>query len=602
MKAIDRQFTQLINGSHQFIIPVFQRDYSWTTDECEQMWHDISRAGEGTADSGHFMGSIVYVGTGTAGAAFSSWLVIDGQQRLTTLILLLTALRDHISVTGWTGGDDSPTVDKINAQFLMNLYETEDRHYKLALRRADDATLRALIDGDEPEEASRSELIVGNYDWFKESLVDCNLDALYRGLGLLNIVDVTLDRNTDNPQLIFESMNSTGKDLDQSDLIRNFLLMELGEPEQTRLYEKYWAKIESLFHRAHRPLDFFLRDYIAMKLGSTTQARADRIYDAFKQFRKPGANLPLEGLLEEMTRFAGYYMSLLGAAPGQGKALSDAMRHVRSLGTAHALLGMRLYDCYERETSPLSEGEFVQALHLIESFIVRRGVLELQSRDYWSIFANIASGVDEVNPLESLKVALAQGYRFPRDDQFVKEIQEYPLYRKKRLCWHIITRLENDGQKEPSPVGEYSIEHIMPQSIVDVPGWQEMLGENWEEVHEMWLHRLGNLTLTAYNPELSNRPFEEKKVVFEQGAARLNQYVKQQKIWTEAQMKRRGTTLAKRALEVWPHHGADEKLLREAKIDNLRKEAARRNSDDLDMNDYVRDLLQNGLEENPCDG
>ena len=276
MQAINRQFTEIINGNKQFIIPVFQRDYSWTIEQCYQMWTDIMdiRGGDG---GGHFLGSFVYV-EGSAGAAFSSWLVIDGQQRLTTLTLLLIALRDHIQETHWVGED--PTPERIDAYFLKNMHETGDRNYKLALRCHDDETLRTLVDGKDPSEMEKnSELIIEAYRYFKELLSspEADPDKVYRGIARLNIVDVKLEPRIDNPQLVFESLNSTGVDLSQSDLIRNYLLMGLPEEEQTRLYNNYWSKPEMLFSEAGSAPDSFLRDYMALKNRTTTQTRADNI-------------------------------------------------------------------------------------------------------------------------------------------------------------------------------------------------------------------------------------------------------------------------------------------------------------------------------------
>ncbi len=607
MKAINQAFTTLIGGSRQFVIPVFQRDYSWTPEQCEQLWTDVLRAGESAVAASHFMGSIVYVSTGLPAATFQQWLVIDGQQRLTTLSLLLTALRDHIYNTDWVGGEDSPTENKIDSYFLLNKLEIGDRRYKLALRRHDDATLRTLVDGVYPDEAnideaSISQPVIEAYDWFAERLrtepYPDLIDRVYRGIGRLEIVEVTLD-HSDHPQLVFESLNSTGVDLTQSDLIRNYILMGLGESEQTRLYERYWSRMEGLFRDAKRVPDFFLRDYIVLKTlppkpSAVSQPRTDRIYEEFKEFRHKHPQ-DLEELLQEMVQFAGYYLDLVGPRSEQS-ALLDAMRHVRSLGTTHAVLGMKLYDCYKRAEPTLSRAEFEEALRLIESYVVRRGVLGLQNRAYWDVFTDIARCIDEANPLQSMKVAFARrrNYGFPQDARFEREIQESDLYYTGRLCWHILARLENDRQKEPSPLKNLTVEHIMPQSIDEVPDWQKMLGENWEEAHEVWLDRLGNLTLTAYNAELSNRPFAVKKTLhggFEHSAVRLNKYVSEQEQWTELQMRERGELLAHRALSVWPHHHANADLVRAEDIKELRERAAVRDSGSLKMSESVRKLL-----------
>jgi uncharacterized protein with ParB-like and HNH nuclease domain len=246
MKAIDCPFTKIINGTTQFVIPVFQRDYSWTEAQCAQLWSDVLHAAKSGDERGHFLGSVVYIATGDSLAGFTRWLLIDGQQRLTTLTLLLTALRDHIRETNWTGGENDPTPKRIEAYFLKNVQEEGERERKLVLRRHDQATLTALIENKEfPSDVSNR--IRENYDFFREQLWDVDPSDVYKGIGRLVIVDVALDRQTDDPQLIFESLNSTGIDLSQSDLIRNFMLMKLPEAVQTTLYEDYWSRIESLF-------------------------------------------------------------------------------------------------------------------------------------------------------------------------------------------------------------------------------------------------------------------------------------------------------------------------------------------------------------------
>lgn len=597
MKAINRPFTEIINGNRQFIIPVFQRDFSWARDQCEQLWRDVKRASAGGADSGHFMGSIVYVGADLS-SAFQSWLLIDGQQRLTSLTVLMIALRDHIQSTLWSGGDDSPTAEKIDAYYLKNVYESGKRQYKLLLRRRDNATLRALIDGERPSELGKaySELLVEAYELFRSALQEpgCDLEDVYRGIARLSVVDVTLERGVDNPQLVFESMNSTGVDLRQSDLIRNYLLMGLDESEQTQLYDDYWSKIETLFRSSGNAFDGFLRDYMALEQRRTQQIRLDRVYDEFKSFRNHDSEAPLKVLFADMARVARTYASFLGIAPMQRPWLADAMSQMRSLNTTQGLLVMRLYDCHEKGL--LSQDEFIRAIGLIESYLLRRAVLGLQTRGYWSVFARIAHDLNPESVFESLQVALARlrgNIRFPSDEEFRRGLQDHDLYGL-RVCKHILDRLENAGYREPSPVHNYSIEHIMPQDIAQATEWQEMLGENWSENHEAWLHRLGNLTLTAYNSTYSNRPFEEKKTVeggFRHSAVRLNEDVRDQAQWTIAEIQVRGNRLATRALNIWPHHEADAESIQTADIRDLRERAAERNTSALEMNDAVRRML-----------
>ena len=315
MKATHRFFPQIINGATQFVIPVFQRDYSWSEENCRQLWKDVLAIGEAPGERGHFIGSIVYIQSGDSAAGFTRWLLIDGQQRVTTLTLLLTALRDHIRETGWTGNEGGPTAQRIEAYFLRNVQEEGEREVKLKLRRHDHDTLQALIGGSESP-TNPSAQIRENYELFRDLLQEADPEMVYRGINRLLLVDVTLERNVDNPQMIFESLNSTGVDLSPSDLIRNFILMSLPEREQTRLYETYWSRIEALFRGSERVFDNFIRDYLALRSRSGKLERSDRVYVAF---RRAFANIrhepeTLEDLLKELLRRARQYAAF--AVPG----------------------------------------------------------------------------------------------------------------------------------------------------------------------------------------------------------------------------------------------------------------------------------------------
>ena len=338
MKAVNQAFTTLLSGNKQFVVPVLQRDYSWTAEQCERLWHDVWQAG-GTELTPHFMGSVVYVDTGQTNAAFSSWLVIDGQQRLTTLMLLLIALRNHIRDTRWAGGEGSPTAEKIDACFLRNTLEEGAKRCKLALRRHDDATFRSLVDGDALDEANGSAFVLNAFDWFAGQMAKesnpCLIDRVWRGICGLEIVTVTLDE-IDHPQIVLESLNATGEDLTQSDLVRNHLLMELDEPDRTALYEEYWADIEERFVRTGVSMDCFLRDYMALKSNPDSSAptastnlhrRASHIHEEFKNFKREhvGHIGGLEALLEDIRRFAGDYLALMGHGAKAGQ-FAEAMR------------------------------------------------------------------------------------------------------------------------------------------------------------------------------------------------------------------------------------------------------------------------------------
>ena len=597
MKAIDRPFKTIINGTTQFVIPVFQRDYRWTETQCEQLWKDLLQIARDPSSRGHFLGSVVYVSTGDSSAAFTRWLLIDGQQRLTTLTLLLAALRAHILETGWIGTLDSPTPIRIEAYFLKNVQEEGSRRHKLVLRRRDQETLQAILNSTEMPPAP-SERIRENYEFFREQIALSDPDEIYRGLDRLVVVDVTLDRGTDDPQLIFESLNSTGMDLSQSDLIRNFLLMRLPEKEQTRLYESYWSKLELLFRGSEKTFDAFLRDYLAFKSKASKQEKADEIYQAFRRSFTDLQNScgNLESLLDQMLLF-GRYHAAFSIGTNFLPELSDGLGRLRRLVDVPALLVMRLFDCYNR-CNTLSIESFHAAIGILESYVFRRAICGEQTRGYWQLFANLAYRVDDKQPLSSLKVALARqrdSYRFPSDSDFRRELVERDLYGT-RVCGYLLDRLENHGNKEPTNTSRYTIEHILPQNEKLPEAWQAMLGKEWKAIQDKWLHRLGNLTLTGYNSTYSDRPFEEKKAIhggFEESSVRLNKYVRDQAKWTATEMEHRGEILADRALEIWSGLQVDIQSIESAKQSELRELAGGRDIAKVPMSAAARSLFDN---------
>ncbi len=592
MQAQNTTFQQIISGPKQFRIPVFQRDYKWREDNWQKLWDDIL----GTGATGHFAGSIVHA-PDTSFSSIPAYLVIDGQQRLTTLTVLCVALRDYIRETGWQGNGAGPTAGQIDEYCLKNNLEVGDRKYKLALRRTDNEILRSIVDGHSIDNIAGADmsLIDEAYQHFRDRLGGGDVDpgTVYRGVMSIRLVEMTLDRGLDNPQTIFESMNSTGVDLSQGDLVRNYLLMGLEDGEQTRLYEEYWRKIESLFRGHDRALDPFLRDYIALKRGDTEGAREVQIYDEFKSFRcSEFAPTDLEELLREMLRFAGYYAKFMGLDGNTPERISQALSNVRYHGNTTALLIMRLFDCHEN--GALKQDEFVAALETIESYLMRRAVAGYQT--HWRVFAGLARQIENDAPLDSLLFALTQqrsSSAFPTDSDFQRSLEDRPLYGTK-VCWHLLSCLENHGQKEPSPTSTYSIEHIMPQNETLPTEWRNMLKGDWQEIHGQWLHRLGNLTLTAYNSWYSDRSFEEKKTIrggFNDSAVRLNNYVREQKEWTAEKMEERGRLLANRALEIWKYPQPAQGYAEAYHAMRLQERAERTDISSVPMNDGVRKLF-----------
>jgi predicted transport protein len=418
---------------------------------------------------------------------------------------------------------------------------------------------------------------------------------VYAGIGRLIVVDVTLDRVSDDPQMIFESLNSTGVDLTQADLIRNYILMRVAEPLQTHLYETYWRKIEDLFRDAGRQFDAFARDYMALMTRASKQARGDVIYHSFRDFfRDREAALGVEGALGEMLRYARHHAAF-SLGRGVTGDLAAAMDRLNRLAEVAAILVMRLAEL--QEAGALPERDFVDALGLLESYVFRRSVCGMQTRNYWQTFSSLAYRLRAEAPLKSLNVALhrqRETARFPRDEEFMVELQTRDIY-SMRTVHYLLDRLENHANKEPVDTSSYTVEHILPQNENLPRPWREMLGENWQAVQQTWVHRLGNLTLTGYNPTYSDRPFEEKKSIeggFNDSSVRLNKFVREQAAWTDKEIATRGEALARRAIDIWPRPTVAEADLRLAEQDDLRARASRRRIEDVPMTSAARALFE----------
>ena len=555
MKATEAGLLAFLKKSPQFVIPIYQRTYSWTDKECHQLWSDIIRTGSNNAISVHFIGSIVYIEAGLSQVSHQSpLLVIDGQQRLTTVMLLLAALATAL---GETEPVDGFSARKLRNYYLLNPEETGERHHKLLLSQTDKTTLTAIVSGDEqPQEHSIK--VTHNFALFEELIADCKDDytAVCKGLAKLVVVDIALNRDQDNPQLIFESMNSTGRELSQADLIRNFILMGLEPVLQTRLYEQFWRPMELAFgqeaYGTH--FDAFMRHYLTVKTGEIP--RLDEVYEAFKgHARSPkAAKAGIEALVKDIRDFARYFCAMaLGAEPDD--ELKLALHDLRELkvDVAYPFL-LELYHDYA--TSILSKADLIEAVRLVEAYVFRRAICAIPTNSMNKTFGTFTKALKKDRYLESIKahfLTLPSYRRFPQDDEFQRDIQTRDLYNfRSRSYW--LRRFENYGRKERVAVDEYTIEHIMPQNEDLSASWKNALGPDWERVHKTWLHTLGNLTLTGYNSEYSDRPFLEKRDMaggFSESPLRVNAGLGQLDRWDEESIKVRAVKMAANALNVW---------------------------------------------------
>lgn len=561
MKANAIELLQLLANAPQFEIPIYQRNYSWNRGQCEQLWQDILRAGRQDALQAHFLGSVVYVqGNSTMGHK-EPLQVIDGQQRLTSVTLLILALAQHFEKHGVGELLGAFSAPKLRGYYLVNSLETGDRHYKLCLSESDNATLRALITGT-PLPSTPAERVRANHGFFAQQIEDHahELEALCKGLGKLMAVEVALERS-DNPQLIFESMNSTGLDLTQADLIRNYILMGLPPAEQARLYQSHWRPMEQVFgsqgYAEH--FDNFMRHYLTLKTGEIPNVR--QVYSAFKSFAPHGSDTKaLEALVSDLHAFAKHY-AMMALGQETQTSLRDAFADLRELrvDVAYPFL-LKAYADYA--AARLSADQLLQLARMVESYVFRRAICNLPTNSLAKTFLRLVRLVDSEHYLTSVQAALLreQSYRaFPSDDEFQGKLKTKDLYRfPRRNYW--LRRLENHGKKERVAVENYTIEHILPQSTDLSVAWRQDLGADWARVQSQWLHTLGNLTLTAYNSQYSDKSFVDKRdlrdteghhIGFGASPLKLNLGLGLLNSWDEAAIAARAQRLSEEASRVW---------------------------------------------------
>lgn len=553
MKATEAKLLDFLKKSPQFVIPIYQRTYSWTERECRQLWDDIVRTGKNRAISAHFVGSIVYVEKGLYSVSSQSpLLVIDGQQRLTTVTLLIEALARAI-------GDGEPiegfSSTKLRGYYLLNTMEAGERKYKLLLSQTDKSSLIAILNGQQqPKDASLR--IGANFALFEKWVAEekDELAALCEGIAKLVIVDISLNRDQDNPQLIFESLNSTGRELSQADLIRNFILMGLEPALQERLYEQHWRPMEVDFGQEAYATQFdaFMRHYLTVRTGEIPNVR--EVYEAFKQFARSGAVASTEALVADIREYSSYYCAMaLGAE--SDPALKQVFQDIREMKVEVAFpFLLELYR--DMAAGELAKNDFLAIARLVESYVFRRAVCAIPTNSLNKSFATFSRAVKKDRYMESVSahfLSLPSYRRFPGDDEFMRELQQRDLYNFPRRSY-FLRRLENDGRKERAIIDDYTIEHILPQNENLPPQWRTSLGPDWERVQKTYLHTLGNLTLTGYNSEYSDRSFAEKRDMeggFAQSTLRLNQGLGALPAWNEETIRERASRLSMQAASVW---------------------------------------------------
>lgn len=555
MKGSECRLIEYMDGSKKrFIIPVYQRNYDWKTENCKQLYDDLVKVVKNDRKS-HFFGSLVSVYESSG--RNTEFLVIDGQQRLTTVSLLLLAMYNLIT-KGVVIAEEKTLANQIYEDFLVDKYQPEETRIKLKPVKNDRKAFGKLFDSE--DEYIRDSNLTTNYKYFYERIKkqEVTVDELFDAICKLEIINITLNSD-DNPQLIFESLNSTGLDLSEGDKIRNFILMGLPAKDQNDYYEKYWNKIEIC---TKYDVSSFIRDYLSVKQQAIPSQK--KVYINFKEFVEY-TKIETEVLLKDMLAYAKRYQILLNGN-GVNKSLNACIYRLNRLETTVTrpffLEVLRLFD--ENKLSI----EYVTDIFLTtENYLFRRNICDLPTNALNKIFLMLHKEIirydgtdnDYVSKFKYTLLSKKDRARFPDNDEFARDFTERSIYSmnsKNKI--YILERIENFGTAEDKDVyghcddGTYSIEHIMPQHLT--PLWQKELGEDYEVIHEEWLHRIANLTLTAYNSKYSNNSFIEKKTMkngFLDSGIRMNTYIAQKDKWTLTELEDRSDYLKDKALQIW---------------------------------------------------
>lgn len=561
MKGEAQPLIKFFDGSDKrFIIPLYQRNYDWKIENCQQLFNDLLKLHK-TKRKSHFFGSIV----SSIENGSEDRFIIDGQQRITTVSLILIALVNAYKANEIEASDQKIT-EKIFKRYLVDEYQEDERKVKLKPIKKDMQAFDALLYKSKDSYVKESN-VTRNYDFFYEEILKSHLsvDEIFETVKRLEVINIKLE-DDDDAQLIFESLNSTGLDLSEADKIRNYLLMSLSPAQQDDLYSRFWNPIEE--KTDYEPTSF-VRDYLTMKQGKI--GRIDKIYFIFKDYAE-SSSMDRAALMEDMYHYAQIYHQINNAETAVEK-LDRKLRQLRTLdSTIMYPFFMAFFDYAEKYG--MSVDERYKVLDIVEAYFARRIICNLPSNALNKVFATLHKDVMNlmeknttpqgalyyIDVLTYMLLNKARSSVFPRDDEVRTEFavrQVYKIPAPNRLF--ILERLENQDNKERHEVvkqlsnKEITIEHIMPQTLSEK--WKTSLGENWETIHQQYLHTMANLTLTGYNSQYSNLTFVEKRDMekgFKDSAFRLNNYVKDCEKWTEDELLERQQLLLNVFMKLWP--------------------------------------------------
>lgn len=562
MKANETKVDKfLATNETTFAIPVYQRNYDWTLTQCKQLLHDIIETGKNDKTNAHFIGSIVYVHDDVYTASgLTELTIIDGQQRLTTITLIYIALYRLAKKL-----DNQMLVNRIHKTYLINEFAPEAEKLKLKPTENNKEALRHILNSTDGEEFKGYSKIIENFEYFRSAITSENFETVQRGLSKLIFVDIALDRQKDNPQRIFESLNSTGLELSQADLIRNYILMGLSRTNQEKIYKSYWEVIEKnakdeTLNKTR--VSEFIRDYLTLK-NKEIPNKGD-VYVTFK------ANYPtttvdeLEEILSELKSLCKFYNKLVNPKNEADREIRQQLEYISRLeiNVAFPFL-MKVYEDYSN--SLIDKPTFISVLSLVQSFTFRRFILGLPTNALNKIFMTLYDKVEQENYLTSIQRSLMQRsgvQRFPRNTETINALKEKDVYNiKPKNRTYLLERIENFQNTEPVIIegnSDITIEHIFPQN--PDPKWKIELGaDEYNFIKENYLNTIGNLTLSGNNGKLGNKPFTDKQVMNVDGKEQgykfsrlwLNRDLKEKTKWDKEEIEIRANQIAERFLKIW---------------------------------------------------
>jgi len=565
MQVQGKKFLEFFEGADKrFAIPVYQRNYDWRREHCEQLYNDLLDVAKFNFRN-HFLGSIVYVfDEYRPGMEF---LIIDGQQRIVTLSLLLLAVHNLLEKEEVVSKTEL-LKEQIKELYLIDKFSKGDKRIKLKPIKTDSQAFLKLFNNN-PEDYIYNSNITKNYLYFVNRIksFEISIDDLFEAIKRLAIVEIRLNSNDDDPQLIFESLNATGLGLTQADLVRNFVLMGKHQDIQKKFYEVYWNPIEK---NTQYSVDSFIRDYLTMK--ERVIPNKDKIYISFKKYIQknyPSGNI--ENLLKELLTFSRYYHRIAFSQDDNEK-IKKILKRINKLDvTVSYPFLLEIFDYHENNV--INTDDFINILNIIESYAFRRLICNVPTNALNKVFMTLGREIKKYpdfkeNYFEIFKYILINkklSQRFPTNEEFSEMLKTRDIYNfKSKNKLHLLERIENYDNREKVSIeellneGQLNIEHIMPQTLS--PKWKGSLGESWEEIHRKYLNTLGNITLTGYNTKMSNKTFLEKRDMdkgFKDSKLSLNKFLQSLDYWGEDTIIRRANKLKDIALKVWRYPKTD---------------------------------------------